>query len=52
MTEITKMIAEHEKRWGNKVRVIGLSIDEDKSQQKACIQRAHLNGFEHYNVKN
>lgn len=47
-----KMITDNQAKWGDKVRVVGLSLDTDKAKAKACIEERGLTAFEHYNVKN
>ena len=48
---IQKMIDERKKKWGDKVRVFALSIDQDWQKNKEAIAEQGLTGFEHYNVK-
>ena len=52
MEEAQKMLVANKKKWCNQVRVIALSIDQDKARCKAHIEGpAQLTEFEHYNVK-
>ena len=37
MAEIQKMIEEKKKKWGDQVRVLALSIDQDWAKHKAAI---------------
>ena len=52
MVKIQEMIDSKKKKWGDQVRVIGLSIDQDWTKNKQSIAALGLTGMEHYNVKN
>merc|ERR1712083_445058 len=46
------MMKANKEKWGNKVRCIGLSIDQEPLKCKAFIKDKGLDSMEHYNVKN
>ena len=47
------MVAANKKKWGERVRVIGLGIDTDRSKQVQFLTSPRmLTAFEHFNVKN
>lgn len=52
MGKAQKMVAKNKERWNEKVRIIGLGIDVERSKQIAFIKAKKLTAFEHYNVKN
>ena len=44
------MFASNKSKWGNKVRLVGLSIDQNMAQAKTYIEEKGITEFEHYNV--
>ena len=46
------MVAKNSKKWGDRVRVVGLGIDTVKAKQLQFIEDSKSTAFEHYNVKN
>ena len=51
MAEVQKMLNENNKKWGDKVRVMALSVDQDQPKLRAYIEEKKLNNIEHYNVR-
>lgn len=47
-----KMLEENKEKWGGKVRIIGLSIDNDAATVKNHINTKGWTNVEHYHVRN
>lgn len=46
------MLEAKEKEWGDRVRLIGLSIDQDKEKLVSHIEDKKWTKVEHYHVRN
>jgi len=46
------MLEEHGAKWGGKVRLIGLSIDNDATTVKNHVTNKAWTSVEHYHVRN
>ena len=51
MAHNQKMLEEHGAKWGDKVRLIGLSIDNDASTVKQHVEDKKWTSVEHYHVR-
>jgi len=52
MAHNQKMLEEHGEKWGGKVRLIGLSIDNDAATVKKHVETKGWQKVEHYHVRN
>jgi len=53
MKHNVEMLAKGKEAWKNKVRLIGLSVDQDANKLKSwIIERGYQNGVEHYHAAN
>ena len=52
MAHNQKMLEEHEEKWGGKVRLIGLSIDQAAPTVKQHVESKGWTKVEHYHVRN
>ena len=52
MAHNQKMLTENEVKWGDKVRLIGLSIDEEAETCKSHVELKGWTKVEHYHIKN
>jgi len=44
------MLEKREEDWGDKVRIVGLSVDKDMNKLKDHIEKEKWHKIEHYNV--
>ena len=51
MVEMQKMIAEKKNKWGDKVRFVAISIDQDLAKWRKFIEEKKLTEFDHYNCR-
>jgi len=52
MAHNQKMLEEHGAKWGDKVRLIGLSIDQTAEKVKSHVEDKKWTSVEHYHVRN
>lgn len=52
MAHNQKMLEEHGEKWGGKVRLIGLSIDQTAQKVKDHVENKKWTSVEHYHVRN
>jgi thiol-disulfide isomerase/thioredoxin len=52
MAHNQEMLEEHGAAWGDKVRLIGLSIDQEREKLKTHVETKKWTSVEHYHVRN
>jgi len=52
MAHNQKMLEEHGEKWGGKVRIMGLSIDNDAAKVKSHVESKKWASVEHYHIRN
>jgi len=52
MAHNQKMLDDNKEKWGDKVRIIGLSIDSEKSKLSAHVAAKAWTSVEHYHIRN
>lgn len=52
MAHNQEMLTEHGATWGDKVRLIGLSIDQTAEKVKSHVETKGWTAVEHYHVRN